>query len=225
MDATRLYPTYTGPALFEFFLNIFQCFSGLFREVYGNEGADHLIDETTQGYFPENHEANYKFRGTKADIWEAGHRVPFLVQWPGNANSGQVVNNTICTTDFLATFADLINVKLADNEGEDSFSFLPLVYGEIGSYSRAPVINHSSAGMFAIRNAEYKLVLGNGSGGRQIPKGKAWQKPYALFNLEQDISETKNIIEENQAMAEEMENQLKKIMDSGNSRAMMMQGN
>jgi hypothetical protein len=41
MDATRFYPTYTGPALFEFFLNISQCFSGLIREVYGNEGADH----------------------------------------------------------------------------------------------------------------------------------------------------------------------------------------
>jgi arylsulfatase A-like enzyme len=68
------------------------------------EKADHLTDETVQGHYPENHEANYKYRGTKADIWEAGHRVPFLVQWPGTIKRGQVKDQTICTTDFLATW-------------------------------------------------------------------------------------------------------------------------
>ncbi len=47
-----------------------------------SEESDHLIDETVQGFFPENHQSNYVYRGTKADIWEGGHRVPFLVRWP-----------------------------------------------------------------------------------------------------------------------------------------------
>ena len=76
-----------------------------------------------QGFFAKNHEANYKYRGTKADVWEAGHRVPFLVQWPEKYKGGVVKDQTICTTDFLATFAELMGVQLNENEGEDSFSF------------------------------------------------------------------------------------------------------
>ena len=184
-----------------------------------SNGSDHLDDETVQGYFPENHQANYKYRGTKADIWEGGHRVPFLVQWPGTIDKGRVLDQTICTTDFLATFADLLNIELNEDEGGDSFSFLPLLKGNEEEYQRAPVINHSIAGMFAIRKGPYKLVLGNGSGGRQQPKGKPWRKPYFLFNLEKDISETNNIIEENSPLAGEMENKLREIMDSGTSKS------
>lgn len=183
-----------------------------------NEKADHLSDETIQGFFPKNHEANYQYRGTKADVWEAGHRVPFIVRWPKSIKKGQVKDQTICTTDFMATFADLLDVALAENEGEDSFSFLPLLLEKDEEYTRAPVVNHSSAGMFAIRKGNYKLVLGNGSGGRQHPRGKAWEKPYALFDLGKDISEKNDIIEENQELAESMEKELKQIIDSGSSK-------
>jgi arylsulfatase A-like enzyme len=72
--------------------------------------------------------------------------------------------------------------------------------------------------MFAIRRGDYKLVLGNGSGGRQNPKGKAWEKPYMLFDLSNDISEKNDIIEENKTLAQSMEEELKKIMDSGTSK-------
>jgi arylsulfatase A-like enzyme len=46
--------------------------------------------------------------------------------------------------------------------------------------------------MFAIRDGEWKLVLGNGSGGRQMPKGKRFDRPWSLFNLKDDPSETEN---------------------------------
>ena len=180
--------------------------------------ADHLGDETVQGYLPGNHEANYRYRGTKADIWEAGHRVPFLMQWPGIIKPGLVKNQTICTTDFMATFADLISVSLGEDEGEDSFSFLPLLSGRDDNFSRAPVVNHSSAGMFAIRKGNYKLVLGNGSGGRQHPRGQAWEEPFMLFDLDADISETVNIIEQNQDLADSMEKKLRLIIESGTSK-------
>ena len=196
--------------------------NGSFMHRYeSNREADHLNDQTQQGYFPANHQANFLYRGTKADIWEAGHRVPFLVQWPDQIKGQSISENTICTTDFLATFADLLSVDLTDNQGEDSFSFLPILLGDMGNYSRAPVVNHSSAGMFAVRKADYKLVLGNGSGGRQIPKGKPWGRPYALFNLENDIGETTSILEDNQNLADEMEASLKLIIDSGSSRRAM----
>jgi hypothetical protein len=46
--------------------------------------------------------------------------------------------------------------------------------------------------MFAIREGDWKLILGNGSGGRQQPKGKAFTKPYILSNIREDQAETKN---------------------------------
>ncbi len=179
--------------------------------------ADHLGDETVQGYYPETHEANFRYRGTKADIWEAGHRVPFMVQWPGIIKPGLVKDQTICTTDFMATFADLLNVTLGEDIGEDSFSFMPLLFDRDENFTRAPVVNHSSAGMFAIRRGRYKLVLGNGSGGRQHPRGRAWEGPFMLFDLDSDIYETNNIIEQNQELANSMENELRLIIESGTS--------
>jgi hypothetical protein len=99
--------------------------------------------------------------------------------------------------------ADLLNIPLAENEGEDSFSFLPLLMDNDPDFARAPIVNHSGAGMFAIRRGKYKLVLGNGSGGRQIPKGRALEKPYMLFDLDVDISETTNTINENRVNSTE----------------------
>lgn len=179
---------------------------------------DHLLNEAVQGYYPKNHTANYNYRGTKADVWEGGHRIPFLVQWPQNIKGGVSCEETICTTDFMATIAELTGIELSSDEGEDSFSFLPLLLDTKDKFSRAPVINHSSSGMFAIRSGDYKLILGNGSGGRQVPRGKVGAKPYMLFNLGQDISESNNIIDSNQEMAQEMENILQRIIDSGNSK-------
>ncbi len=180
--------------------------------------GDHLNDSSIQGYYAKNHTANYIYRGTKTDIWEGGHRVPFLVRWPAAIKKGQVKEQTICTTDFLATFADLMNVSLSENEGEDSFSFLPLLQENDDAYSRAPIVNHSVSGTFAIRNGNYKLVLGSGSGGRETPRGNAWEKPYTMFELGTDISETSDIIDQNQELAKSMEETIKKIIESGTSK-------
>jgi hypothetical protein len=72
--------------------------------------------------------------------------------------------------------------------------------------------------MFAIRRGKYKLVLGNGSGGRQNPRGKAWEKPYMLFDLDKDTGETTDIIAENQELADSMEQELREMIESGSSK-------
>ncbi len=69
----------------------------------------------------------------------------------------------------MATLADITGYSLNDNEGEDSFSFLPLLLGEEPEALRAPIILHSGNGMFAIREDKWKMVFGNGSGGREVP--------------------------------------------------------
>ena len=169
------------------------------------DATDHVDDETIQAFRADRHRANGPFRGTKADIWEAGHHVPFFVRWPGKIKAGSSDDSTICLTDFFATTAAILDSPIPDKAAPDSFSFLPQLHGEKPKLARPPVIHHSSGGMFAARLGNWKLVLGNGSGGRQQPRGKPFQKPYHLFDLAKDIGESNNLITEHQTTAKEIE--------------------
>ena len=120
---------------------------------------------------------------------------------------------TICLTDLFATAADLTGREInRKKEGEDSFSILPLLRGS-KFHSREPVINHSAFGMFAIRNKEWKLVLGNGSGGRQQPRGKRFHGPYELYNLKTDIREQVNLADKSPEVMKTMLAQFDKIFE------------
>lgn len=180
--------------------------------------SSHELDLTVQGYHPEVHRANGLLRGTKADIWEAGHRVPFLVRWPGVVTAGQTRSETICLTDFYASCVDLVNAATSELGGEDSFSLLPLLRAGDGDFARAPVIHHSANGMFAIRDAGWKLVAGNGSGGRQQPRGKPFAEPFQLFELSLDLGERADRIEDEPERAAAMAALLEEIRASGSSR-------
>lgn len=166
---------------------------------------DHVDDESIQGYSQNKHTSNGIFRGTKADIWEAGHHVPFFVRWPDHFKGGREIGNTICLTDIYSTLADVLKLQPDSGSREDSYSFRELFYENGSSYSRPPVIHHSGGGMFAIRKGDWKLVLGNGSGGREQPKGKPFQEPYQLYNLQEDPGETNDVISEYPKIAAELE--------------------
>lgn len=190
--------------------------SFMYREEDAWELA-HVEDETIQAYRPENHTANGPFRGTKADIWEAGHRVPFFARWPARIAAGSTCDKTICSVDLFATAAELAGAQdaIPEDAAEDSISLVPLFDGN--DNDRPPVIHHSASGTFAIRDGDWKLVAGSGSGGREKPRGKAFEKPYHLYNLAQDIGETKNLIAANPDIAERLEKRLEELRE-GRSR-------
>ena len=173
-------------------------------------------NETIQGYRGEHHMANGILRGTKADIWEAGHRVPYFVRWPNEVKSGSTSHVTTTHTDIFATCAEIVGAQLTNNEAEDSFSLLPILQGEV-TIDRAPVINHSASGMFAIRDGHWKLIAGTGSGGRQAPKGKPFETPYQLFNLSEDLSETKNVAAEHSDVVQRLTRELDLLQSAGRS--------
>jgi arylsulfatase A len=144
----------------------------------------------------KGHNPSYVFRGHKADIYEGGHRVPFLVRWPAKAKVGQTTDRLTCLTDFLATCAEIVGDKLPDTAGEDSVSFLPALLGQPTVKERA-VVHHSINGSFAIRQGNWKLALCPGSGGWSVPRpgqqDMSAQPLVQLFNLTDDIAETKNL--------------------------------
>ncbi len=182
------------------------------------DAVDHVSDPTQQRYMSTHHTANGPYRGTKADIWEAGHRVPFFAKWPGTVEAGSRCERTICLTDIFATAAELVGVTSHTEAAPDSFSLLSLFQGGEWTSPRSPVIHHSANGMFAIRDGRWKLVLGNGSGGREAPRGKPFERPYQLFDLSNDIGERKNVIAEHPEIAARLEQACEQIRSRGTSR-------
>jgi len=142
------------------------------------------------------HRANANWRGMKADIWDAGHRIPFLARWKGKIKPGSVSSQLGCLTDLMATVAGLLPFQLPNNAGEDSYSLLPALLGKTAKPIREAVVHHSNQGMFSIREKNWKLEFGLGSGGfsapaqiEPVPGGPQGQ----LYDLAKDPEETDNV--------------------------------
>jgi len=200
-------------------LLIFTSDNGSFMRRLGpEEKEDHVSDATIQAYNETHHTANGELRGTKADVWEAGHRVPFFARWPGVIAAGSTCDKPTAHVDLFATCAEIAGAKLPDDAAEDSFSWLPLFRGGDWAKPRAPVINHSAAGMFALRSGKWKLVAGDGSGGREAPKGKPFQKPFMLFDLQADVGEQNDLAKAKPKLVERLTARLEEIRRNGRSR-------
>ena len=191
--------------------------NGSFMYRLSKDETDHVEDFKAVGYHTENHQSNHIWRGTKADIYEGGHRVPMLVRWPGKVQADSTCDQTTTLTDWYATFSEIVSYKLSQQEAEDSFSILSLLQGA-SSWNRPPIINHSIAGMFAFRDGKWKLIAGNGSGGRQQPRGINFERPYQLYNLAEDPSEKMNLAASHPETVAKLEAALKTIQDRGRSR-------
>ncbi|MFC3878989.1 arylsulfatase [Algoriphagus namhaensis] len=168
------------------------------------------------------HQPSGIFRGHKADIYEGGHRVPMIVKWPSKIKPTTVSNVTISQTDLMATFADLVGDTLGENEGEDSSSFLKILFGEQENEDlREGKVFHSVNGTFAIRKGDWKLITAKGSGGWSFPKpgdlAEAELPEMQLYNLRIDPSETQNQFLQNPEKAEELKQLLIKYIQEGRS--------
>ncbi len=167
------------------------------------------------------HFSSGELRGEKSDIWEGGHRVPFLLRWPGISKPNSSYDNMISLADLMATFADLFSVKLNEKTAEDSISFLPAVYGKDVSNPRETVISHSVHGRFTIRQGDWKLLLSPGSGGstpiRDAEATAQGLPEMQLYNLKNDISEQQNLVAQHPEKAEALIKLLETIVANGRS--------
>ena len=168
------------------------------------------------------HAPSYIYRGHKADIYEGGHRVPFIVQWKNKIKPKTINNETICLTDLMATCVAIIGDTLADNEGEDSYNLLPLFLNKkINSPFREATIHHSINGSFSIRKNNWKLIFCAGSGGWSFPvpkKAKEMGLPeLQLYDLENDPGEENNVFEKHPVIVSELTELMDKYISEGRS--------
>lgn len=183
--------------------------NGSFMHRIPEHKADHIQDFKVPGYNIKNHQSNYIWRGTKADIYEAGHRVPFIIRWPKGIKASTKNNKLICLSDFTATCAEMLGVDTPQG-AEDSFSFWPVLQNK-EKKERPPLIHHSINGTFAIRKGDWKLIASSGSGGREKPRAEPWDG-WQLYNLQNDPSETNNLYSSQPEKAKELKKDLKQIL-------------
>lgn len=167
------------------------------------------------------HRANYNYKGRKADIYEAGHRVPFIARWEGVIPAGIKSDEVMCSTDLLATLAGLLNKTLPDSAGEDSYNLWPVFIGKANVTPRETIIHHSEQGFFSIRKGNWKFTPYLGSGGFSEPVlvvPKEGEARGTLYNLENDIQEKNNLYKEYPEIVEDLNLLLERHKKQGNSR-------
>lgn len=160
------------------------------------------------------HRSNGDLRGGKADIWDGGHREPFVVAWPGRIKPGSSCSNLIGLTDFTATCAAVVGADLEPKDAEDSCNLLPLLSHPEGKEEpHEAIIHHSFDGMFALRWGDWKLIDGAGSGGFSEPRRyvpAADEAPGQLYNIEDDLGETLNLWKTRTDVVEQLRELLQK---------------
>lgn len=166
------------------------------------------------------HNPSYIFRGTKADIYEGGHRIPLLVEWPERIPKGKRCERIVCLSDLMATMAALLEIPLGASDAVDSVSNLSLWYNPDSEEVREDIVHQSIDGSLSIRIGQYKLEMCPGSGGWSDPKPgeEAEHAPkIQLYDLTQDIGERRNLAEEKPEMVKEMRSILRNHVLRGRS--------
>jgi len=169
----------------------------------------------------KGHDPSYIFRGHKADLWDGGHRVPFIVRWPGKVEAGTTSDQVVSLVDFTATCADVVGAELPADAAEDSVSLLPVLLGKADGPVREALVHHSISGKFSIRQGRWKLLLCAGSGGWSRPRDAQARKqglpPVQLYDMEADPQEEHNVQAEHPEVVERLTALLERYVAQGRS--------
>ncbi|MDF7799271.1 arylsulfatase [Pontiellaceae bacterium B1224] len=166
------------------------------------------------------HHYSAQYRGSKGDLWDGGHRVPFFLRWPAKVKPGTICDQLVSLNDLMGTCAEITGADIPENAGEDTVSFLPALSGETIESDRKGIVHHSFSGHFSYRQGKWKLLLAKSSGGWTEPTEDAMpaDAPVAqLYDMEADPSETTNLYESHPEVAERLLKQLEVEVARGRS--------
>ena len=172
-----------------------------------NGGTMQAGDLTTRGveastfgslYKLYNHNSSGKWKGMKGDIWEGGHRVPFIASWPSVIPAGKTNNNKISLTDFFATCSGILNIALPQSAAIDSYNMFETFKGKNQNKpTRENILYSSSKGCISIHKGRWKYIDCNDSGGslvnQHIKNDYVYETAGQLYDMEKDETETTNL--------------------------------
>jgi arylsulfatase A-like enzyme len=175
------------------------------------------------------HDGAKPWRGIKRDSWEGGHRVPFIVRWPGRVKRGSISDQTICLTDIMATVAAITGTELPHDAAEDSFNMLPVLESKATAPIRPCLITQAFGGArtLSIRRGAWKYLDHRGSGGNNYDQGElkrfalpesAAEAPAQLYDLASDPGETTNLFSQKPEIVKQLKALLEQSKITGRSR-------
>ncbi|MDF1712139.1 MAG: sulfatase-like hydrolase/transferase [Akkermansiaceae bacterium] len=130
----------------------------------------------------KNGSNNAPLRGGKGDAWEGGWRVPFAIQWPGGLLKGKTYSHPVVSLDIMATIVALTKAPVAKERPLDGVNLVPFLTGKKkGPPHQGIFLRKFDSESTAVRSGERKLVTYDNKGYT------------GLFDLTEDISESKNI--------------------------------
>ncbi|MEE2888680.1 MAG: arylsulfatase [Planctomycetota bacterium] len=175
------------------------------------------------------HDGAKPWRGMKRDQWEGGHRVPFLVRWPGKVKPGRTTSQVTSLTDLMATCAGVVGTELPVEAAEDSFNMLPVLLGTQGDEPvREYLLQQTISLALSIRRGPWKLLDHKGSGGNNYQRNQRL-KPFVipdtdpdalgqLYDLAADPGETRNLYSKRPKIVGELKAKLEEFKRTGRSR-------
>ncbi|MFC5051829.1 arylsulfatase [Rubritalea spongiae] len=163
-----------------------------------------------------------EFRGLKRDLYEGGHRVPFIVRWPSKIAEGSRSEEVVSQVDLAATFAEMIGYSLSNEEAIDSYNLLPVLTGETYSKPlRVATVQNTSKKGYALRQGDWVYINQNTGAGQKEPQEylehfgleKFPEAKGLLFNLKEDPRQSKNLYAQHPEKVEAMNALLERYVD------------
>ena len=136
----------------------------------------------------------YPLRGYKFQTYEGGMRVPCIMRWPGKVPEGTSCDEVAASIDLMPTIAKLAGAKLLKDRKIDGKDIWPLMSGTEGAVSPHDMYYYYKGNRLeSARQGKWKIRR----------SGKKSQS-VELYDLDSDISETKNLAKENEALVKDM---------------------
>ncbi len=163
-----------------------------------DNGPEHYAYDRLKNF---GHWSSGVFRGLKRDVWEGGHRVPFVVRWTGKVPAGTVSDETISQVDLAATFASVIGHALSASEAIDSYNLLPLLQGKkYRQPLRTATVQNTKASAFALRQGDWVFIDAKTGRHTKCPEWFNEERGYVkdstpglLYNLKEDPAQHNNL--------------------------------
>ncbi len=183
-----------------------------------DNGPEHYAFERVR---KTGHRSMGQLRGVKRDVWEGGHRVPFVVRWPGVVQGGAVSNALLCQTDVMATLAAVVGADLPRDAAEDGFDQLPVWRGEAAAV-RTFAVHNTSARRWAVREGDHVLIEDPTGSETRVPEwfaaAEGWAAepaPALLFDLRRDPGQRRNRLHEEPERVAALRALLARLRDQG----------
>lgn len=178
-----------------------------------DNGAEQYAYERIRNF---GHRSSGPLRGVKRDLYEGGHRVPFIVRWPSVVKPDSVCESLISQVDIMATLAAVVGAQVPPDAAHDSYDLLN-VWKQNAPSPRRSIVHNTMANAYAVRHESWILIAAKSGAHSKVPAWFDNENGYTednqsgeLYDLSTDLAQRFNLYAKEPAKVTE----LTKLMDN-----------